>query len=119
MDPALLDTLIQSAPQYALVAYLILLVHRLQSHATTDRGDYRADLDAADERHAAELTRVREAHAAELQALRAEMADMRARVDDLVEQVDRERRARWRAEDIAAEARRIACGDEPTPSKEG
>lgn len=116
MDPqALLTSAITAAPQTVLVAYLIVLITRLMGHATTDRGDYREDLDAAEarlkaaeERHGAEIARLRESHAADLAAVRAEMADLRDRVSGLTGELDEERRRRWRAEDVAAEARRLA-----------
>ena len=112
--------LVQAAPQYAVAGYLIYLVKTVMGNASTDRGDYRADLDAtekryndaitaAEERHAGELTRLREAHQQELDGVRAELNDMRQRMSQLVADLDVERRARWRAEDVAAEARRVAA----------
>lgn len=120
----------QAAPQYAMAGWLIFLMTRLMGHATTDRGDYRADLDAAEQRytaaiaaaearHAAEMTRLRETHAHDLDALRAELADMRGRFTDVTRQLDDERRARWHAEDVAADARRLAGAVTHDPHSDG
>lgn len=114
-----LSIAVNAAPQYAIAGYLIWLITRVMGHATTDRGDYRADLDAAESRHAAaieatearhaaEIARLRETHAADLDALRSELAEMRSRFADMGRAFDDERRARWHAEDVAAEARRLA-----------
>lgn len=108
MDPSFLATAVQAAPQYAVAGYLIYLLKSVMGHATVDRGDYRADLDAAEERHAAEISRLRAVHAADLDALRSEMGDLRGRITELTGDLDAERRRRWHAEDIAADARRLA-----------
>lgn len=65
----------------------------------------------AEGRHLAELTRVNKAHDEELAELKADIAELRKRVDELTTQVDTERTARRRAEDEAAQARRQ--GGEP------
>lgn len=108
MDPTFLTTAVQAAPQYAVAGYLIYLLKSVMGHATVDRGDYRADLDAAEDRHAAEISRLREVHAADLAALRLELGDLRGRITELTGDLDAERRRRWRAEDVAADARRLA-----------
>ncbi|RKT49367.1 hypothetical protein [Saccharothrix australiensis] len=119
MGPEILSAAIAAAPQTAILAYLVILIKQVMGHATVDRGDYRADLDAAEERHAAEMTRLRDAYSADLSAVResaaadvaavrAELAEVRQRLTDVYAQLDQERRARWRAEDVAAEVRRSA-----------
>lgn len=67
----------------------------------------------AEGRHLAELTRINKAHddelaerKADISQLKADILDLRGRIDELTHQVDTERRARWHAEDVAAEARR-------------
>lgn len=72
----------------------------------------------AEGRHLAELTRVNKIHDEELAerkqdiaGLKADLAELRGRIDELTKQVETERKARHRAEDAAAEARRQ--GGEP------
>lgn len=65
----------------------------------------------AERRHLNELKRVNAAHDEELAELKADIAELRGRVDELTKQVDTERKARWKAEDAAAIARRQ--GGEP------
>lgn len=109
MDLNLLPALITAAPQTALLGYLVFLLKHVMGQGTVDRTDYRADMDAAEKRHAEEISRLREAHAADLAALRSELTDLRGRVVELTGELDDERRRRWRAEDVAAEARRLAA----------
>ena len=105
----ILPALITAAPQTALLGYLVFLLKHVMGQGTVDRTDYRADMDAAEKRHADEISRLREAHAADLAALRSEMTELRGRVVELTGALDDERRRRWRAEDVAAEARRLAA----------
>jgi chromosome segregation ATPase len=115
-----LAPLLAATPSTAITAYLAWMVHRLMGNASTDRGDYRADMDAAEARHSGELQRLRDAYAAEidrlrasyeadLAAVRASLAEMRTQLTEMTVQLDAERRARWHAEDVAAEARRTAA----------
>lgn len=53
-----------------------------------------------------ELARTNRVHDAEIASLKHDIDDLRARVNALTLQVDTERRARWKAEDVAAQVRR-------------
>lgn len=89
---------------------LSLLVYVMRN-ATSDRGDYRVALKDAEERHAAEIARINRAHDEEIAELRRDLADLRKQVDDLNAALDLEREQRRKAEDLAAEARRLAKGE--------
>jgi chromosome segregation ATPase len=127
MDPAVL---VQNAPSYALAAMLAGVLWRVMRWASTTFADYRADADALDaryskalaaaeqryhtalqateERHAAELQRQRLTYETELDSLRADVGRLRDQLGGAIQDLDAERRARWRAEDVAAQARRLA-----------
>lgn len=112
MDAAI-TAVMQSAPQLGGAGALLALLVYVMRHASSDRGDYRAALDAAETRHAAELTRIAEAHDAELRELRDDIAVLRKQIDELHLALDVERSERRRAEDQAAELARRAGGNAP------
>jgi TolA-binding protein len=92
----------------AVVLYLLIYVMR---HASSDRGDYRTALEAAEKRHATEIERINKEHDKEIADLRKDLADLRKQVDDLNTALDLEREQRRKAEDLAADARRLAKGE--------
>ncbi|MEV5543126.1 hypothetical protein AB0L13_40525 [Saccharopolyspora shandongensis] len=110
MDAAITAAM-QSWPQLGGAGALLALLLYVMRHASSDRGDYRAALDAAETRHAAELTRIAEAHDAELRELRDDVAALRKQLDELHLALDVEREERRKAEDRAAELARGARGD--------
>lgn len=57
-----------------------------------------------------ELARINRTHDEEIAGLKTDIEDLRTRVNTLTLQVDTERRARWHAEDVAAQARRRGGG---------
>lgn len=57
-------------------------------------------------RHRAELDRIGRAHVAEISTLKSEIKSLRAEVREVRDELDAERRLRWRAQDVAAERRR-------------
>ncbi|SDZ59056.1 hypothetical protein SAMN05216215_11203 [Saccharopolyspora shandongensis] len=77
-------------PQAGIGGVLLFLLVVVMRHASTDRSDYRTELD-----------RMRAAYVAEL-------TELRERADELAAQLEDERRKRWKAEDSAARARRGA-----------
>lgn len=64
----------------------------------------------ADRRNTAELKRVNDAHDEEMAELKADLAELRSKVDYLEERLDEERELRRAAEDRAAAAERRAGG---------
>ncbi|MFI0469305.1 hypothetical protein ACH347_34970 [Saccharopolyspora sp. 5N102] len=112
MDAAITAAM-QSWGQVGVGGMLFTLLVWFVKHAASDRGDYRSALDAAESRHAAELTRIAEAHDAELRELRDDVAALRKQLDELHLALDVERSERRRAEDQAAELARRARGDAP------
>lgn len=107
---ALSSAMVAAAPQLGIGGILFALLVYVLRNAATDRGDYRTALTAAQQRHDTELSRIKAAYADELAALRADLAELRKRVDELNAALDAERTARHRAEDKAAEALRRAGG---------
>jgi Skp family chaperone for outer membrane proteins len=99
--------LVAAAPQLGIGGILLALLVYVLRNASTDRGDYRAALADAQQRFAAELARINTDHDDEVAALRADVNDLRRRVDVLTAALDTERRRRWEAEDTAAALRRI------------
>lgn len=107
---ALLSALVTKLPELGIAGLALMLLLTSWRNATTDRGDYRDALRAAEERHAAEIERLNRAHAAEIERInrehdaeiaeiRATKADLRKRIDDLNVALDLEREARRSAED--------------------
>lgn len=94
------------APQAGIGGVLLALLFYVMRHASSDRTDYRQALADAETRHAAELDRINTAHDAELTELRERLDAQERRTDELTQKLDEERRARWHAEDAAAQARR-------------
>ncbi|MER7078126.1 MULTISPECIES: hypothetical protein [Bacteria] len=104
MDIAAL--LASAGPQAGVGGVLVVLLVWVMRAAATDRGDYRTALADAEKRHAVELERINTTHDDEVAELRDQLAELRARVDQLATQLDDERRRRWAAEDAAAKALR-------------
>ncbi|GGM65282.1 hypothetical protein GCM10012275_39780 [Longimycelium tulufanense] len=98
--------LLTAAPQLGVAGVLVALLAYVLRHASADRSDYRAALVAAEQRHATELDRMQQAHAAEIAELHARLDSQQKQIDELHRLLDDERRRRWRAEDVAARARR-------------
>ena len=96
---AILSALLAKLPELGIAGFAVFLLIAAWRNAASDRGDYRAGLKAADERHDAELVE-----------LRADRSALRQQVDDLNVTVDLEREARRKAEDEAAETRRRTGG---------
>lgn len=109
MDAAFTAAL-QVAPQLGGAGLLFALLVWFMRNASTDRIDYRAALDAAEARHAAELKRISDAHDSELRELRDDVAYLRKQIDELNRALDAEREDRRKAEDKAAAAQRKAGG---------
>lgn len=107
---ALLSALVSKLPELGIAGLALVLLFTSWRNATSDRGDYRDALRAAQDRHAAELERINREHDAELAEIRATKADLRKRIEDLNAAVDLEREARRAAEDRASEAVRRSGG---------
>lgn len=102
----ILPGLVSAAPQLGVAGVLLVILTVVIRTSTQDRVDYRTDLAASLERHAAEVKRINVDHDAELAELRSDIRDLRRNLDDLNAALDLEREARRRAEDMAAEALR-------------
>lgn len=100
MDAAL-AALLPVVPQLGVggLIFAVLLL-ALRWHGQ-DRTDYRAQLTQLTERHAAELARINAAHDAELAELKADIKELRQRLDEVNADLDRERERRRIAEDSA------------------
>lgn len=107
---AILSALLAKLPELGIAGLALVLLFAAWRNATSDRGDYRDALKAAEERHAAEIARVNREHDAEVLELRDGGASLRKRIEELNTDVDIEREARRKAEDEAAEARRRSGG---------
>lgn len=107
---ALSTALVTAAPQLGIGGILLGLLVYVLRNASSDRGDYRKALDDTAARHATELVRINTAHDAELAEMRADIAELRLRVDQLNTVLDHERELRRQAEDKAAEVLRQQFG---------
>jgi Skp family chaperone for outer membrane proteins len=107
---ALSSALVAAAPQLGVAGVLLALLIFVVRNAASDRSDYRTALQAAQQRYADELTRINTDHDTELAELRADILELRQRIEELHTALDSERRRRWEAEDKAAEALRRAGG---------
>jgi len=101
--PALFSALPQLGGAGVILVVLVLLLRA----SGTDRADYRTELKAAAERHTDEIRRINGDHDAEMAEVKAEVRELRKKVIELELAVDVEREGRRRAEDMAAEARRM------------
>lgn len=97
---AVITSLISAAP-LGVGGVLLVIIGLLLKREAQDRADYRTQVAALSERHAAELTRITTAHDAELAELREEIKGLRQKVDDLNTKLDAERDRRRAAEDSA------------------
>lgn len=102
IDPSLAALL----PTGGVASVLVVVIVYLLRQNATDRRDGRAALKAAQEQHVAEVKALEERHVAELAGVRKELGNLATQVKDTLEQFERERRLRWRAEDRAADYRR-------------
>jgi TolA-binding protein len=103
---SLLPALLEAAPQLAAAVLLLLILGVVLKASAQDRADYREQLKAAATLHAEEVKRINSDHDAELAELRSDIKELREKVDDLQSELDLEREARRKAEDLAAEALR-------------
>lgn len=110
---AVLTALAGSLPQASVGGVLVLVIGFLVKLLMDEKGRHDAtraglqtDLDKQAERLARQHERDREQDTADEQELRAELAAVRARCDELQLTVDIEREARRAAEDAAARAAR-------------
>lgn len=101
---ALFSALVTKLPELGIAGVALMLLLTSWRNAASDRGDYRAALRAAEDRHAAEITRINREHDEEIAEIRATKADLRKRIDDLNAALDLEREARRSAEDRAPRA---------------
>jgi septal ring factor EnvC (AmiA/AmiB activator) len=101
------SALVSAGPQLGVGGVVVALLVLVLRHAAADRTDYRAALVAAEQRHADELDRVRRQHDDEIAELHHRLDAQQTQLDELNRSLDEERRRRWRAEDIAARARRV------------
>ena len=100
------STLLSAGPQLGVGGVVVALLVLVLRHAAADRTDYRVALVAAEQRHADEIDRVRRQHDDEIADLHRRLDAQQTQLDELTRALDDERRRRWRAEDIAARARR-------------
>lgn len=103
---AVLSALVSKLPELGIAGVALMLLLTSWRNNATDRGDYRAALRDAEERHAAEIERINREHDAEIAEIRATKADLRKRIEDLNAALDLERETRRAAEERLSRARR-------------
>lgn len=103
---ALLSALVSKLPELGIAGLALMLLLTSWRNSTTDRGDYRDALRAAEDRHAAEIARINREHDAEIAEIRATKAELRQRIVELNAALDRELELRRAAEDRASRVTR-------------
>lgn len=101
--------LIPGAGFVGILCWFLVLVMR---HYSSDRRSYVDEIAAIRDAHAKQLREIEERHAEQIRQLRehydTRIKALQSEVDQLRRDLDQERRARWKAEDAAAVARREA-----------
>jgi hypothetical protein len=110
---AIVTALIGAAPQLGVAGVLLALIGLLMRRETQLHGEYRARVTALTASYADELARINTAHDVELAELRADIAAMRAQLDDVNAKLDAERERRRAAEDSAMGGLRMRDQGEP------
>ena len=90
---------VSAIPQASVGGLVLVLLIIVMRWTSQDRTDYRKAL-------ADEVKRINADHDSERAEWKADIAELRKRVDELQLDLDRERKARREAEDMLAEARR-------------
>ncbi|MFC5992961.1 hypothetical protein ACFQE5_01900 [Pseudonocardia hispaniensis] len=103
---AVVTAIIGAAPQLGGAGILLILFGMALRREAQDRTDYRTQLTAITERHAAELSRINQAHDDELAQLKADIKELRRQLAEVNAALDAERDRRRRAEDTAMYQRR-------------
>lgn len=103
---AILPALFSAAPQLGVAGVLLFVLGLVMRRESADRTDYRAALESAAKRHTEEVDRMRKGHDEEIAELKADLAQLEAKLGELQNRLDLEREARRKAEDMAAEVRR-------------
>lgn len=103
---AVLQALITAAPQLGVAGVLLTILGLLLRQAGQDRSDYRTSLAEAAKRHSSELSDREKRYNEDISDLQREVDKLRARIDQLETELDLEREARRKAEDMAAQALR-------------
>jgi Skp family chaperone for outer membrane proteins len=98
---AIVTALIGSAPQLGIAGILLALLGLLMRRETQLHAEYRMRVAELTKNYANELARINRDHDAELGELRADIAGLRAALDDLNTKLDAERERRRAAEDSA------------------
>lgn len=91
-----------------ILSALIVFVVFYMRQTATDRQDYRKALADAESQNTADLKVLRDQHAEEMNAVRAELNDLRSRVKTLEDELDAERERRRKVEDERDAWRRAA-----------
>lgn len=113
MDPSLISLIPTGGVAGVLVVVIVYLLR--QNHA--DRKQYRDDVarieanhtaenEALHRRHAEEIKGLHEQHADKLDSMEGEIRGLRTQVKDALDELDKARRVRWKAEDLIAGYRR-------------
>lgn len=102
MDASLLSLLPTGGVATVLVIVIVYLLR--QNHQ--DREQYRADVARIQAAHTKDISTLREQQSEQVTKLNGEMTALRERVQEVLGELESERRRRWHAEDVAAGYRR-------------
>lgn len=102
MDPSVLSIVPTGGVAAVLVAVIFYLLR--QNHA--DRTQYRDHITRTEAEHAEEIKSIEKRHAEQMKRVEDELAKLNAKVTATLVELEDERRRRWHAEDVAAQARR-------------
>ena len=93
-------------PTGGVAAVLVVVIFYLLRQNHADRSQYREHITRTEAEHAEEIKAIESRHAEQMSYVRKELADLNAKVVATLGELEAERRRRWHAEDVAAEARR-------------
>lgn len=99
-------SLLSIVPTGGVAAVLVVVIFYLLRQNHADRTQYREHITRTEAEHAEEIKAIEARHAEQMAYVRKELAELNTKVAATLGELEAERRLRWHAEDVAAQARR-------------
>jgi len=99
-------SLLSIVPTGGVAAVLVAVIFYLLRQNHADRTQYRDHITRTEAEHAEEIKAIEARHAEQMKRVEDELAKLTTKIEKTLADLDAERDKRWRAEDVAAQARR-------------